>query len=179
MTSGAASEAARRRFVETVLPHLDDAYRFAHWLTGNRADAEDVVQEACLKAMASLESVLVAHPRAWLMTIVRHAAYSWIAKNRPATLELVDDPERLDALASRDETSPSPEESMIAAADQVALTQAIAALAPAFREVVVMRDLNGMSYREIAEAVGVSQGTVMSRLARGRAILIKHVGNRT
>src|SRR3954453_3879541 len=83
------------RFRTVVLPHLDDCYRLARWLTGNRADAEDVVQEACLDAFRGITGFGGSHPRAWVLTIVRHAAYRWLRKNRPAALVVVDDLEAL------------------------------------------------------------------------------------
>ena len=170
---------ARRRFNEMVLPHLDDAYRLARWLTGNRTDAEDVAQDACMRALASLETAAVEQPRAWLLTIVRNTAFSWMEKNRPKAVVLVGDSEVLDAVAAHRDSSPGPEEVLIAAADEAALESAILALPPIFREVVVMRDINGMSYREIAAATGAPQGTVMSRLARARAQLVDKLGSRT
>ena len=168
---------ARRRFTEMVLPHLDDAYGLARWLTGNRTDAEDVVQDACMRALASLETAVVERPRAWLLTIVRNTAFSWMGKNRPKAVVLVGDSELLDAAAAHRDASPGPEEVLIAAADEAALESAILALPPIFREVVVMRDINGMSYREIAAATGAPQGTVMSRLARARAQLVDKLGS--
>ena len=168
---------ARRRFNEMVLPHLDDAYGLARWLTGNRTDAEDVVQDACMRALASLETAVVERPRAWLLTIVRNTAFSWMGKNRPKAVVLVGDLELLDAAAAHRDASPGPEEVLIAAADEAALESAIFALPPIFREVVVMRDINGMSYREIAAATGAPQGTVMSRLARARAQLVDKLGS--
>ena len=178
--SGVTSDLARRRFGEMVVPHLDDAYRLAKWLTGNRTDAEDVVQDACLKAIGSLDATFVGNPRAWVMTIVRNTAFTWLAKNRPKNIELTDDAERLEAAAARqgDSATPDPEAALIAAADEAMLEQAIRSLPSAYREVIVMRDLNAMSYREIAEAIGAPQGTVMSRLARGRALLIDRIGKR-
>jgi RNA polymerase sigma factor (sigma-70 family) len=168
---------ARRRFNEMVLPHLDDAYGLARWLTGNRTDAEDVVQDACMRALASLETAVVERPRAWLLTIVRNTAFSWMGKNRPKAVVLVGDSELLDAAVANRDASPGPEEVLIAAADEAALESAILALPPIFREVVVMRDINGMSYREIAAATGAPQGTVMSRLARARAQLADKLGS--
>jgi RNA polymerase sigma factor (sigma-70 family) len=82
------SERAGKRFAEMVLPHLDDAYGLARWLTGNRADAEDVVQEACLKALAAMDTATIERPRAWVLTIVRNSAFTWLQKNRPRTLLL-------------------------------------------------------------------------------------------
>ena len=167
---------ARRRFNEMVLPHLDDAFGLARWLTGNRTDAEDVVQDACMRALASLETAIVERPRAWVLTIVRNTAYSWLAKNRPKAVVLTGDPQLLDAAAA---PAPDPEEALIAAADEAALEAAIMALPHLFREVIVMRDLNAMSYREIAAAIGAPQGTVMSRLARARAQLANKLGSRS
>src|SRR3984885_13805024 len=99
------TDAARRRFNEMVLPHLDDAYGLARWLTGNRSDAEDVVQDACMRALASLETVTVQQPRAWLMTIVRNTAFTWLAKNRPRTVLLTDDAQLLEAAAANEPTA--------------------------------------------------------------------------
>jgi RNA polymerase sigma factor (sigma-70 family) len=172
------SDAARRRFNEMVLPHLDDAYGLARWLTGNRTDAEDVVQDACIRALASLETAVVERPRAWLLTIVRNTAFSWLAKNRPKAVVLTGDSQVFDAATLHRDFAPDPEEALIAAADEAALETAIQALPHLFREVIVMRDINGMSYREIAEAIGAPQGTVMSRLARGRAYLVDKLGSR-
>jgi RNA polymerase sigma-70 factor (ECF subfamily) len=170
---------ARRRFNEVVLPHLDGAYGLARWLTGNRTDAEDVVQDACMRALASLETAVVERPRAWMLTIVRNTAFSWMETNRPKAVVLVGDTELLDAVTTHRDAPPGPEEALIAAADEAALESAILALPPIFREVVVMRDINGMSYREIAAATGAPQGTVMSRLARARAQLVDRLGRRT
>src|ERR1700683_5075586 len=175
MSVGAAlvSELGRRRFAEMVLPHLDDAYGLARWLTGNRTDAEDVVQDACMRALASLDAATIQQPRAWLLTIVRNTAFTWLAKNRPKTVLLTDDAQLLEAAAEkRGDGSPDPEAAFIAAADADALEAAIHALPHLFREVIAMRDINGLSYREIAATIGAPVGTVLSRLARGRALLI-------
>jgi RNA polymerase sigma factor (sigma-70 family) len=173
-------ESTRRRFAEMVLPHLDDAFGLARWLTGDGADAEDVVQDACLRALGALDTAVVDRPRAWLLAIVRNAAFTWLAKNRPGHVVVTDDAQALEAAAAADPDAhaPDPEEALIAAADEAALTAAIAGLPPLYREVVVMRDVNGLSYREIAAAVGAPQGTVMSRLARARAQLIERLGRR-
>jgi RNA polymerase sigma-70 factor (ECF subfamily) len=173
-------ESTRRRFAETVLPHLDDAYGLARWLTGNAADAEDVVQDACMRALASLDAATIERPRAWLLAIVRNTAFTWLARNRPSHVVLTDDASALEAAAAMDANAlaPNPEQALIAAADQAALEAAIEALPLLFREVVVMRDVNGLSYREIAAAIGAPQGTVMSRLARARALLIDRLGSR-
>ncbi len=101
------SESARRRFSEMVLPHLDDAYGLARWLTGNRTDAEDVVQDACMRALASLDTATIERPRAWMLTIVRNTAFTWLAKNRPNTVLVTDDAQLLEAAAAK-ATSPPP-----------------------------------------------------------------------
>jgi RNA polymerase sigma factor (sigma-70 family) len=155
-----------------VLPHLDDCYRLARWLTGERADAEDVVQEACVDAFRGIAGFAGGNARAWVLTIVRHAAYRWLRKNRPAALVSVVD---LDALA---DTQPgqTPEAALIAKADAARLDRAIAALPVPFRETLVLRDVNGLEYRDIASVTGVPIGTVMSRLARARSRLIAALG---
>ena len=103
-----------------------------------------------MRALASLETAIVERPRAWLLTIVRNTAFSWLAKNRPKAVVLTGDPQLLDAAAVHSDSAPDPEEALIAAADEAALELAIQALPHLFREVIVMRDINGMSYREIA-----------------------------
>ncbi|HEV3043232.1 MAG TPA: sigma-70 family RNA polymerase sigma factor [Roseiarcus sp.] len=174
------SERAGKRFAEMVLPHLDDAYGLARWLTGNRADAEDVVQEACLKALAAMDTAIIERPRAWVLTIVRNSAFTWLQKNRPRTLLLTDDAELLETAAAKaaDASAPTPEAALIASADEAAVEAAIQSLPHLYREVVVMRDINGMSYREIAATIDAPIGTVMSRLARARAALTEKLGRR-
>jgi RNA polymerase sigma-70 factor (ECF subfamily) len=131
-----------------------------------------------MRALASLETAIVERPRAWVLTIVRNTAFSWLAKNRREAVVLTDDPQLLDAAAARRGSARDPEEALIAAADEAALESAIQALPHLYREVIVMRDINGMSYREIAAAIGAPQGTVMSRLARARARLVDKLGSR-
>jgi RNA polymerase sigma-70 factor, ECF subfamily len=155
-----------------VLPHLDDCYRLARWLTGERADAEDVVQEACVDAFRGIAGFAGGNARAWVLTIVRHAAYRWLRKNRPAALVSVAD---LDALTDTQQGQ-TPEAALIAKADAARLEQAIAALPVPFRETLVLRDVNGLDYRDIAGVTGVPIGTVMSRLARARSRLIAALG---
>jgi RNA polymerase sigma factor (sigma-70 family) len=172
------SETARRRFAEQVLPHVDDAYALARWLTGSATDAEDVAQEACLRALKALERDPVENPRAWLLSIIRNTSFSWLAKNRPQALVLVGDEEAVRAQESvSNAQSPStPEEALIAKADRERVTSAIESLPLVFRETLVMREINGLSYHEIAAATGAPIGTVMSRLARARALMINRLG---
>jgi RNA polymerase sigma factor (sigma-70 family) len=160
------------RFRNMVLPHLDDAYGLARWLTGNRTDAEDVVQEASLRAFRSIGSFSNGNSRAWLLTIVRNAAYSWLLKNRPATLVMVEDIEGVERARPINLDIETPETALIAKTDARLLEAAIATLPAPFRETLVLRDVHGLSYQEIAEVTGASVGTVMSRLARARCAVI-------
>jgi len=175
-----SEKAATERFGAVVLPHLGDALSLARWLTGNMADAEDVVQEACLKAHAGIASYAGGNARAWLLTIVRNAAYSWLARNRPRAVMAVGDLADLDDMAAGQGVSmpdtDSPEASLIAKADTATLEAAIAGLPEPFRETLVLRDINGLSYREISAMLTVPIGTVMSRLARARGLLMTELG---
>ena len=170
------TEAARSRFAEIVLPYLDDAYTLARWMTGSAADAEDVVQDACVRALRALETTAVERPRAWVLTIVRNTALTWMAKNRPANVTSTEGADGSLELPELTDPSPLAEQTMIARADQSAVRAAIAALPQAFREAIVMREINGLSYREIADAGGIPIGTVMSRLARARMMLMNALG---
>jgi RNA polymerase sigma-70 factor (ECF subfamily) len=173
----APGEDARARFAKLVLPHLGDAYSLARWITGNRADAEDVVQDACLRAFRALGSLADGSARPWVLTIVRNAAYSWLRKNRPSAILVVEDLEDVEAAdASRGPESETPETALIAKADAACLQAAIAALPTAYRETMILRDVQELSYREIAEVTGVPIGTVMSRLSRARNHVIKTIG---
>ena len=168
------------RFSNVVLPYLGDAYALARWITGNRADAEDVVQDACLRAFRSIQSFADGSARAWLLTIVRNTAYTWLRKNRPLALVAVDDIEAVEEAyaISGDPNSETPETILIAESDTARLEAAISALPAPFRETLVLRDVQGLNYREIAEVTGVPIGTVMSRLARGRSRLVALIGTK-
>ena len=175
------SEDDQARFASVVLPHLADAYALARWLTGDRADAEDVVQEACLRAFRGIGGFSGVNARAWLLTIVRHAAYTWLGKNRSASLVMVDDLEAVEqkqssAGAAFEQAPQTPEAELIAKADARRLEAAIAELPVPFRETLVLRDVQGLDYREISEVTKVPIGTVMSRLARARRRLIERIG---
>jgi RNA polymerase sigma-70 factor (ECF subfamily) len=175
------SEDDQARFARVVLPHLADAYALARWLTGDRADAEDVVQEACLRAFRGIGGFAGVNGRAWVLTIVRHAAYTWLGKNRSASLVMVDDLEAVEqkqsgAGAAFEQAPQTPEAELIAKADARRLEAAIAELPVPFRETLVLRDVQGLDYREISEVTKVPIGTVMSRLARARRRLIERIG---
>lgn len=165
---------ARARFAAVVTPHLDDAFALARWLTGNRSDAEDVVQEACLRAYRAIAGFSGGNARAWVLTIVRHTAYTWLRRNRSASLVMVDDLEAVERTHADagDREHSTPETELIAKADAARLEAAIAELPAPFKETLVLRDVQGLDYREIAEVTEVPIGTVMSRLARARRRLV-------
>jgi len=157
------------RFEALLMPHLDAAYNLARWLTRNDHDAQDVVQEACLRAMRYFASFRGEQARPWLLQIVRHTAYGWLQQNRPGDLVSLDADD-----AAAEPAAPIEHEPMAVAArnaDRALINRAIAALPVAFREVLVLRELEDLSYKEIARIVDVPIGTVMSRLSRARALL--------
>lgn len=152
------------RFERDVVPHLDSAYNLARWLTGNDADAEDVMQDAAMRAFRFAHELRSAdEARAWLLQIVRNASYTWLGKMR-RYVALPDDAEAVDPEAG-------PEERLHQEATAGQLRLAMERLAPEFREVLVLREIDEMSYDEIARVAGIPMGTVMSRLARARAHL--------
>jgi RNA polymerase sigma factor (sigma-70 family) len=170
---------SKARFANVVIPHLDDAYSLARWVTGNRADAEDVVQDACLRALRGIGGFTGGNGRAWVLTIVRNAAYDWLRKNRSAAIVLVDDLAAVEHLRLAEDAAPAgdnPEAALIARADEVKLEAAIASLPAIFRETLVLRDMQGLDYKEIATITEVPIGTVMSRLARARRRVIEMLG---
>lgn len=155
------------RFEQTVLPHLDAAYSLARWLTRNDHDAEDVVQEAVLRAFRFFDSFQGGEPRQWLLKIVRNTFYTWYDKNKHhAQTEILGD-EALE-LPGNEMT---PEEVLIRDHGAQVLRDAISTLPVEFREVLLLREFEGYSYKEIADIVEVPIGTVMSRLSRARTQL--------
>lgn len=169
------------RLEEQLLPHLDAAYNLARWLVRNDADAQDIVQDAMLRAFRFGRQRDVESPRAWLLAVVRNCAWSWLEKNRPAEVVAFDDaPGAQEAEAatpaSRDA---NPEVILLQSAQAKLVNLALEDLPPAFREVVVLRELEDLSYKEIASVAGVPVGTVMSRLARGRELLRRSIEART
>jgi RNA polymerase sigma-70 factor (ECF subfamily) len=156
----------RQRFERLVLPHLDAAYNLARWITRNDHDAQDVVQEAVLRAYRFFDG-LRGEAKPWLLAIVRNSCLSWLQVNRPADLAAFDD--RVVETQASDQDGP--EEQAMRATDRRMLNEAIAALPCQFREVLVLRELEDLSYREIARIADIPIGTVMSRLARARRLL--------
>ncbi len=152
-------------FEDAVLPHIDAAYSLARWLTRNEADAEDVVQEAFLRALKFFRGFQGSDGRAWLLTIVRNTCYTWLKRNRAKDLAYDLD----EAMALREDSDTPDPEATLARNDQERLVaQAIESLPIEFREVVILRELDELSYKEIADLAGIPVGTVMSRLARAR-----------
>lgn len=150
------------RFEQTVVPHLDAAYNLSRWLTRNDTDAQDVVQEAYLRAFKFFGSYRGGDSRSWLLTIVRNTCYTWLQQNRARELTTEFDEE------IHSTESGNPETLLIESANRQLLKQALEELPVSFREVVILRELEGLSYKEIADITDVPVGTVMSRLARAR-----------
>ena len=166
-----------RRFEQIFATHLDAAYDFARWLTRDERNAEDVVQEACLRAFRSLESFHGGNGRAWLFAIVRNTYYTWLKKRRAETLSVPLDEESQDGgeLALVDSAGP-PVDALLQQRDARRLVDAaLEQLPEEFREVIVLRELEDLSYKEIAAVAGIPLGTVMSRLARGRKLLLQYL----
>lgn len=163
--------ASRHVFDRTIRPHLGDGFRLARLITKNRPDAEDVLLEASLRAFRAANQIHDS-PRAWFLSIVRNTAFTWLAARRKfhlVSVESLSPAERngvhrpFDALERTE-----PEDFLVRRADEIILERAIQALPEGFRQVVVLRDIQGLSYREIADIVGAPLGTVMSRLSRAR-----------
>jgi RNA polymerase sigma-70 factor, ECF subfamily len=155
------------RFDREVLPHLDAAYSLARWLARDPQDAEDVVQDACVRALRYIGTLRSGGGKAWFLTLVRNAFYDWVSRNRPAEIL----PDSGDALDAADAMAVDPEQLAVRRSDARVLADALAALPLQFREAIVLRELEDLSYGEMARVIGIPVGTVMSRLSRGRAML--------
>jgi RNA polymerase sigma-70 factor (ECF subfamily) len=162
------------RFEETVIAHLDAAYNLARWLARDERDAEDVVQEACLRAFRFLDSFRGGNARAWFLAIVRNTYFTWLEKNRGRAMHVPFDEESLADVpdgAAHDDV-----ERLLQQQDSKRLVdRALEGLPPEFREVIVLRELEDMSYKEIAQVAAIPLGTVMSRLSRARKLLLSNV----
>jgi RNA polymerase sigma-70 factor (ECF subfamily) len=156
-----------RRFDETVLPHLDAAFNYARWLTHNDAEAEDVVQDACVRALRFFGSLRDDDARPWLLAIVRNVWYSRARRQPGSEVVSLDDTARDAADESLDPEALAVQQHVVAH-----VRDALEQLPIDFREVVVLRELEGLSYKEIATVIRAPVGTVMSRLARARARLL-------
>ena len=152
------------RFEEQISPHLRSAYNLAKWLTRNHEDAEDVVQEAFLRAFSAVENLRSDDATAWLISIERNTCLTWLERNRNGSTMIALEEQVEDPI----EPSPDPEELLLISIDREHVTRALEQLPLEFREVIVLRELEGFSYKEIATTIGIPLGTVMSRLSRGR-----------
>jgi RNA polymerase sigma-70 factor (ECF subfamily) len=157
----------RRRFEETVLPYLDAAYNLARWLTRDGHDADDVVQEAFVRAFKFYDGFRGGDARAWLLRVVRHTCYTWLERHRGREPMLSFD-EELHGEASE---AFNPEKLFWQQIDQQQLRAAVETLPVPYREAIVLRELEGLSYQEISAVAGIPVGTVMSRLSRARGQL--------
>jgi RNA polymerase sigma-70 factor (ECF subfamily) len=158
-----------KRFEELIAPHLDAAYNLARWLTGNDSAARDVVQESALRAFRFLQRFADGNAKAWFLTIVRNESYTWLkASAGRRWVAFDDDISDEEAALSHSQT---PELLAIHTENAALIQQALCALPPVYREVIVLKELEDMPYKDIALVVDIPIGTVMSRLARGRAML--------
>ena len=169
-------------FERIALPHLKSAYELARWLTRDEHDAEDVMQEAYLRAFKYFDGFNGSDARTWLLAIVRNTFYTWREKESVRESGMsIDDLEGLEAeggaalVASADDR---PDARLLRSADRRVVDEAIRALPVEFREVIVMRELEELSYKQIASVAGIPLGTVMSRIARGREHLRRHLSQR-
>lgn len=166
---------SRFRFEATVLPHLDAAYNLARWLTRNDHDAEDMVQEAFLRAFKSFGDFYGINARAWVLTIVRNTCYTWLGKHRAHELARSGEQD----LHEVESDVLDPQARLLRLEDHRLLQNALEELPVEFREVLILRELEGLSYKEIADVAGIPPGTVMSRLARARGRLKQSLTDRT
>ena len=165
-------------FEAVVLPHMRAGYNLARWLLRNDQDAEDVTQEAIVRAFRFFDGFNGDNPRAWLLTVVRNSAYTFMQQNRARELGTEFDEVLHSEPASNGRTSETPEVLVLRSAQQRLLNQAVEALPVEFREVFVLREMEGLSYKEIADVARIPIGTVMSRLSRARRQLQATVGGR-
>ena len=156
---------ALKNFERLMLPHLGAAHNLARWLTRNETDAEDVVQEAFLRAFKFFDTFRGSDSRRWLLAVVRNTCFTWLRQNRAGELLQAGDGEDVELIEGHED---DPEETLAQSDEREQLRRAIEELPAEFREVIVLRELEGMSYREIASVASVPVGTVMSRLARAR-----------
>jgi RNA polymerase sigma-70 factor (ECF subfamily) len=162
----------RRQFEQATLPHLDAAYNLARWLTQDAHAAEDVVQEAYYRAARYFDSFRGGDGRAWLLGVVRRASFDWLAKRRAHAAVVFNED-----VHDRGDESSNPEFLAIRKSDQAQVRAALEELPPQLREVIVLRELDGLSYQEIAAVTEAPIGTVMSRISRGRQQLQRRLAS--
>ena len=166
-------QSGRRDFAADVLPHLDAAFNLARWLMRDAAAAEDVVQDAMLRALRFHHGFRGGNARAWVLQIVRSRAYEALRQRGMFSELSLQDNDGLQACETLADPSPDPEASLAASLDRIALDAALEALPVELRECIVLRELEGLSYKEIALVAGIPAGTVMSRLWRARQALVE------
>jgi RNA polymerase sigma-70 factor (ECF subfamily) len=169
----AAEHERMRRFRDAALPYLDDAFTLARYIVRDAADAEDAVQECYLRALRHFDSYRGPAMKPWLLAILRNVCNDEFARRRDREIptDYSEDAEVTDKMPVWQEAQASPEGLMLRAQDDATIRRLVAELPEPFREAIVLREINDLSYQEIAEVSGVPVGTVMSRLARARAIL--------
>jgi len=165
-------------FEAVVLPHMRAGYNLARWLLRNDQDAEDVTQEAVVRAFRFFDGFAGQNPRAWLLTVVRNTAYTFLQQNRARELGTEFDEVAHSEPAANGRASESPEVLVLRSAQQRLVNEAVEALPVEFREVFVLREMEGLSYKEIADVARIPMGTVMSRLSRARQQLQAAVDRR-
>jgi RNA polymerase sigma-70 factor (ECF subfamily) len=158
------TEADRRRFEEIFLPHLDSAYSLARWIIQHHQDAQDVVQDAYIRAFRGFHRFRGGNSRAWFLTIVRNTAYNWLNCHAPEAKLIPYDEEKHAEIISINE----PKDALVYEGQKEHLQRALERLPLEFREIIILYELEGLSYKELAAALGIPVGTVMSRLSRAR-----------
>ena len=171
------SSTDRARFSREIAPYLADAYSLARWIAGSGADAEDIVQDASVRALRGADRFADGKGRPWLLAIVRNTAYDWLRKNRSRSMVSVGDVEEVEGARGEPEIH-TPEDELLKDEESQLVESAMLALPLHYRETLVLREVQGLSYREIAELTGISIGTTMSRLFRARRLVIEHLKNR-
>jgi len=171
-----SDQSQKRRFETLALQHLDAAYNLARWLVRNDDDANDIVQDAFLRALRAFDGFRGDNARPWLLAIVRNTAFTWLHKNRPTNAQVpYEEDIRGEARADSGSEPETPERHAIRCEDRHAINVALARLPIELREAVVLRELEDLSYREISVVQAIPIGTVMSRLSRGRQLLGKYL----
>jgi RNA polymerase sigma factor (sigma-70 family) len=164
ISAGMNHKEKAQRFEVSLSPHLDAAYNLALWLTRSPADAEDIVQESFLRAFSAFETLRGDQAKPWVLAIVRNTSLTWLKRSQSSHMSSEDNA----YYVNTPEPSPGPEAQLLASCYRDQVRNALAQVPADFREAIVLRELEGLSYREIAAVAGVPLGTVMSRLSRGR-----------